>query len=186
LQAETGTQESLKELNCYRFSRALAPLAAARSEDVKIDLDAIVRQYRRLTERFRPVVVEGAGGLLVPVGFDWSMRDLIVALDLPIVVVGRTGLGGINHALLTLEALRHAKRHIAALVLNESKPVEDEDERAQQETTIALLHEWADVAVIGPLRYCPALSEDWSGTIEVLARSEPIRQLADRLCAIPS
>jgi dethiobiotin synthetase len=63
------------------------------------------------------LVVEGVGGLLVPLGPDGDVRDLAVALGLALVVVARPGLGTINHTLLTLEAARHAGLRVAGVVL---------------------------------------------------------------------
>jgi dethiobiotin synthetase len=185
LLAEVAPLQTLQEVNPYRFRQPLAPFDAARLEGTRVDLEDIVRKYRRLTERFRPIVVEGAGGLLVPVGDDWSVRDLIVALNLPVVVVGRTGLGGINQALLTLEALRQAEGRIIALVLNQTVPPRDAVEEVQQRSTVELLGPRAGVPVIGPLHYLAGLSENWSETIEMLAHSEGIRQLADRVAEKP-
>ncbi|MBF0342458.1 MAG: dethiobiotin synthase, partial [Magnetococcales bacterium] len=66
----------------------------------------------------RPVVVEGAGGVLVPLNGRDRMADLMVRLALPVVVVARTTLGTINHTLLTLEALRHRKLDVAGVILS--------------------------------------------------------------------
>lgn len=83
-------------------------------------MQEIMRRYERLAARDSCVVVEGAGGLLVPMGKDWDMRDLIGRIGLPVVLVGRAGLGGINHALLTLEGLRQRHCAVMAVVLNET------------------------------------------------------------------
>lgn len=97
----------------YRFKAPLAPDQAARLEGVKIDPHHLVAP---VTDRF--LVVEGAGGLLVPLHNGFFMIDLIVRLGLPVVLVGRSGLGTINHCLLSLEALRSRDIPVLAVVLN--------------------------------------------------------------------
>jgi dethiobiotin synthase len=79
---------------------------------IPIDLIALVKRAPRM-----PVIVEGAGGVLVPVNESQTMIDLIVMLGLPAIVAARTTLGTINHTLLTLEALRARSLRIAGVVM---------------------------------------------------------------------
>ncbi len=70
-------------------------------------------------------------------------------------MVGRSGVGGINHALLTLHALRDQNIPVVALVLNQQRPVRTKIARAQEESTVNLLRRLAGVPVVGPLLYSP-------------------------------
>jgi dethiobiotin synthetase len=79
---------------------------------IPIDLGVLVKRAPRM-----PVIIEGAGGVLVPVNESQSMIDLIVMLGLPVIVGARTTLGTINHTLLTLEALRARSLRIAGVVM---------------------------------------------------------------------
>jgi dethiobiotin synthase len=79
---------------------------------IPIDLIALVKRVPRM-----PVVVEGAGGVLVPVNQSQTMIDLMVLLGLPVIVAARTTLGTINHTLLTLEALRARSLQIAGVIM---------------------------------------------------------------------
>ena len=97
----TGLPPARNHPFVYALQAPLSPHEAARREGVVIDLD---RFHLPRTER--PLVVEGAGGLLVPLNRDCLMIDLIARLGLPVVLVGLSGLGTINHTLLSLEALR--------------------------------------------------------------------------------
>jgi len=90
----------------------LAPQAAAVREGVTIALDDFALPAAA------PLVVEGAGGVLVPLTADALMVDLMVRLGLPVVVVARTALGTINHTLLTLEALRARRLSVAGIILS--------------------------------------------------------------------
>ncbi|MGZ8394439.1 MAG: dethiobiotin synthase [Nitrospira sp.] len=179
LMAAAGVKDSLELVCPYRFRAPLAPIAAACAEGRCVDMQNILQLYTQLAERYAFMVVEGAGGLLVPTGQNWSMRDLIVQLGLPVVLVGRAGLGGINHALLTLESLGREGIVVTGLVLNETAGSRTPAEREQITSTVSLLQKRAGVPVLGPLPYQPHFDGDWFGTIELLARSGPIMDLAD-------
>lgn len=87
----------------YSFLDPVSPHIAAEREDRLIRPPVIVDIYRKQYAEF-PVIIEGAGGLLVPLTKHYLMRDLFVDLALPIIIVARTALGTINHTLLTIEA----------------------------------------------------------------------------------
>ncbi|MBB3267002.1 malonyl-CoA O-methyltransferase [Azospirillum sp. OGB3] len=97
----------------YALAEPLSPHAAAELEGVAIDAGALA-----LPGTDRPLVVEGAGGLLVPVTGDVFIIDLIARFGLPVVLVARSTLGTINHTLLSLEALRARGLAVAGVVLN--------------------------------------------------------------------
>jgi dethiobiotin synthetase len=112
----------------------LAPLAAARvAELAPLDLYTVVDAVKRIASDHDLVLVEGAGGLLVPMGpriaqipggGSWTVADLAVSLGAPAIVVARAGLGTLNHTALTLEALE--RRGIAGLVVVGAWPAEPE------------------------------------------------------------
>ncbi|AWJ94971.1 dethiobiotin synthase (plasmid) [Azospirillum baldaniorum] len=97
----------------YALAEPLSPHAAAELEGVAIDAGALT-----LPDTGRPLVVEGAGGLMVPVTEDVFIIDLIARFGLPVVLVARSTLGTINHTLLSLEALRARGLAVAGVVLN--------------------------------------------------------------------
>ena len=97
----------------YALQAPLAPLPAAELEGVSIDSNAL-----SLPATDHPLVVEGAGGLMVPITEEVFIIDLIARLGLPVVLVARSTLGTINHTLLSLEALRARRIPVAGVVLN--------------------------------------------------------------------
>lgn len=99
----------------YTFQAPLSPHAAAALEGVDISLDRIVATP--LPER-RPLVIEGAGGLLVPLGGGAFVADLIAALKVPTIVVARTKLGTLNHTLLTISEIRRRGIPLLGVLLN--------------------------------------------------------------------
>ena len=102
----SGHRFPLHAVNPYCFREAIAPHIAARHENIEVDLSVIRIAYRQLSESAAVVLVEGAGGFLVPLSDSESMALIPSALQLPVVVVVGMRLGCINHALLTVEAIR--------------------------------------------------------------------------------
>ena len=125
LRAASGEVEPLEALCPYSFAAPLAPAVAARAEGREVSFPRLVEVSRALAARHAAIVVEGAGGLLVPLTERETFADLAVALALPVVVVARAGLGTVNHTALTVEALRRRGLAVAAIVLNRTAPAED-------------------------------------------------------------
>ena len=99
----------------HAYAEPASPHYAARLEGQRIDLMDF-----ELPETTHPLIVEGAGGLLVPLNDEHTIADLIVRLALPVVIVARSGLGTLNHTLLTLEAARARDIPVAGVILNGS------------------------------------------------------------------
>lgn len=123
LRAAAGNVLSLDEVNPWHFRAALAPLLAARREKKKVRLREVVAHIRRVAKGFEAVIVEGAGGLLSPLGEDFDSRDLIQALGATPIIVGSNRLGAVNQVLLVLEALpRATARRVRVVLMNPAKP----------------------------------------------------------------
>jgi dethiobiotin synthetase len=112
------TTAAVDDVVPWRFSAPLAPEEAARAAGAQITVDRIYQAMDRWMERADLVIVETAGGLMVPVNPRFTFADLMVGLELPVLVVARNRLGVVNHALLTVEALRSRNLEPLALVLN--------------------------------------------------------------------
>ena len=97
----------------YRLTQPLSPHAAAEIDGITINLDAI-----RLPQTNRPLVVELAGGLMVPLNDRDLNIDLVQQLGLPVVLVSRNYLGSINHTLLSVEACQHRNISIVGILFN--------------------------------------------------------------------
>lgn len=109
-------------INPYHFEPAIAPHIAAQKAGVDIDLKLVARAYHTLAEMADVVVVEGAGGFFVPLNDKQTLADLAVKLNLPIILVVGMRLGCINHALLTVEAIRARGLRLAGWVANRIDP----------------------------------------------------------------
>jgi dethiobiotin synthetase len=108
---------TLDEINPWHFRAPLAPLLAARKERKRVELREVVAHVHAMSQRFQFVLVEGAGGLLSPLGQGFSTRELITALGTEVIVVARNRLGVVNHVRLTLEALPRRTASQARVVL---------------------------------------------------------------------
>ncbi|REJ77800.1 MAG: dethiobiotin synthase [Acidobacteria bacterium] len=110
-----------------RLERPLSPHLSARLAGVSIDIEGILVTAAN-HPRERLMIVEGAGGVLVPLNDKEMMIDLIRDLNLPAIVVSRSGLGTINHTLMTLEVLRRRGINVAGVVMNGDR--NDENRKA--------------------------------------------------------
>ncbi len=133
----------------YVLKEPCAPYIAAEIEDVKIDLDVIQRDYIKLNQKCDTVIVEGSGGLLVPVSPGVLTTDLIKKLNLPILIVARPNLGTINHTLLTINNAKEQGLKIAGVVINRF-PEDTQD--AAIRTAPRLIEEYSDVKILGIIK----------------------------------
>jgi dethiobiotin synthetase len=108
---------SLDEINPWHFKAAVAPTLAARREGKKLKIAQVAAHARAMQKRFDALLIEGAGGLLSPLGDKFNSRDLILQLDAVPIIVAANRLGVVNHVLLTIEALPPNFRVRACVVL---------------------------------------------------------------------
>jgi dethiobiotin synthetase len=116
---------SLDEVNPFYFKKPLAPfLAATQGELSKMSLKAVADHIKTLQKRCECLLVEGAGGLYVPVGEGWFVKDLIAAIDCEVIVVSNNRLGTINHTLLSVNALgeKVQARGVKVALMGQQKP----------------------------------------------------------------
>ncbi len=118
LQRAAETQDPIELICPQQFALAAAPPAAARAAEQSVDLYAIRNAFAEICKRRELVVVEGAGGLLVPITDEVDMAGLAGEFDLPLLVVTRASLGTINHTLLTLEVAQKRGLEVAGVVIS--------------------------------------------------------------------
>ncbi len=131
-----GNKQNLDEVNPWYFAEPLSPLIAARLARKKISQEVVVKHIQRIREKHALTVVEGAGGLLSPLGEGFDSRALITELKARTLIVVADKLGAVNQALLVLESLPKQQRAGAQIVLSAvAKP------DASSETNARLLRE---------------------------------------------
>ena len=118
LREAAGVDDPIELVCPLRFEMPAAPEAAARAEGVGVSLESIDAAYGTLRARHEMLLVEGAGGLLVPFDAKTTMADLALRLELPVLLVARTALGTINHTLLSLEACAARGLEVVGVVLS--------------------------------------------------------------------
>lgn len=123
--AEVGLKpgdDERQDMAPYCFQPACSPHLAAAEAGETISISTIQAAFRRVCRRHEAVVVEGAGGIAVPLTLRRTMLDLMQALRLPVVLTARPGLGTLNATLLSLGALREAAVPVLGVVINQSEP----------------------------------------------------------------
>jgi dethiobiotin synthetase len=161
LQAASSCGDSLDEINPCFFAQPLAPYRAAQIAGREVDIAAVLAAYDVLRHRHELVLVEGIGGLMVPMRETrdgvYSFRDLCADLAGSIVIVASRLLGTINHTWLTVAACREAGLDLRGVVFNDAQPVEAGEPAASNPEVIARC---ADVSVLGCVPYA-AGDEVW-------------------------
>lgn len=122
LKSAAGVNDPLDLINPICLKPPLAPSMAAEVAKKAINLDTVWAAWRTLTRRHTTVVVEGVGGLLVPLLTGFTVADLAEKLHLPLVIVTRPALGTLNHTALTVHVARSYGLRILGLIVNSAAP----------------------------------------------------------------
>lgn len=164
----------------YRYEPPLSPLACSRLGANPIDFVKILHQSHALAQQHELTLIEGAGGLLVPLTPTHTILDLLLALQIPCLIVSRTDLGAVNHTLLTLRTLQQAGISTHAIVLNEPSTA-NRTACSQRASTIELIRELAPVPVYGPIGFESTIASDWERGVHQLAGHPEIQRLVRSL-----
>lgn len=122
LRAASNILASLGQINPYSFLHPVAPHIAAATAGVRINLERILTSYQELATQSDVVLVEGVGGFQVPLNDTQDSTDLATALGLPVILVVGMRLGCLNHALLTMRAIKDCGLKCAGWVANVTDP----------------------------------------------------------------
>ena len=142
--------DPLDLVNPYRFLPPLAPMVAAQQEGRTIETRKIKEAFRLLKKKHEFLIVEGAGGIMVPLTSQTNYLDLAAKLRLPVLIIAHPGLGTINHTLLTIMALRARRVPIAGIVFNHST---DGRQGPAERTNPAIIERLSKVPVFGQVQY---------------------------------
>ncbi|MEA2495870.1 MAG: dethiobiotin synthetase [Thermoleophilaceae bacterium] len=155
--------QSPEDVSPHRYGPAVSPHLAAELENVELDAEQLVQEAEGQASKADALVVEGVGGLLVPLAREYLVRDFAGELSLPVVIAARPGLGTINHSLLTIEAARAVALRIQAVVLTPWPDEPSDMERSNMET----IERFGEVPVIGLPHATPATLADAGGVLPV-------------------
>lgn len=146
-----GCADGLDAVCPYRLRTALAPGVAAQREGIVLDPARIEALFAAACRRHDIVLVEGAGGLLVPVTDTLLTIDLIKLLALPIIIVGRLSLGAINHMLLTVREAQRAGVTVAGIILNQTA----QEQGLAEQTNPEVICRFTDAQLLGIMPFVP-------------------------------
>ena len=150
LKKKLELEDDITDINPYFAKEPLSPHLAFQRQNMKINLSVLLDCFQRLCEEKDILFVEGAGGLMVPLKKNYYMIDLISDLNAHVIVVARTGLGTINHSLLTLQQLRQYALPIKGIIFNQSSRVK---QGVAEKTNPDEVAEHGQVTVLGNIPY---------------------------------
>lgn len=142
------------EIVPVHYKQPLSPYTASWKEG-KVPLDKIEKTYQKAKKKYDCLILEGIGGVLVPITRDFMAIDWMVKWKLPALVVVRAGLGTINHTLLTIEALQKRKMKVLGVIVNCYKGKE-----LSERTNVQALRKLLKVPVYGPVKFNPKYRTD--------------------------
>jgi len=151
----SGLQPGLDEkrwMSPYLYEPACSPHLAGRIAGRYPDISIIQKYIELILRRRQAVVVEGAGGIMVPLNENESMLDLMKALNYPVVLVSRIGLGAVNHALLSINTLTAAGLGLAGIIFNQNLPPVTENKYIEEDNPV-IISRFGKVRVLGNISY---------------------------------
>ena len=161
LRAAASVDVPRQVMNPYCFTPPIAPHLAAREAGQTIRMSVIARHYAQIAARCDLVVVEGVGGLLVPLGARLNAAEIPQKLDLPLLLVVGLRLGCLNHTLLTVEAAQRRGLHIAGWIANAVDPL-----MARRAQNLETLCDRIPAPLLGTMKF--AAKPDINGMAKVL------------------
>ena len=150
LKKAAGVSDDLNLINPVCLKPPLAPWVASKITKTPIELNKVWRAYKILSDRHSLMIVEGIGGLMVPIRKNFFVADMVKKLKLPIVIVSSQVLGTINHTLLTVMAAKYYKIKILGIVMNNISGLNDS---ILKETNTRAIEDLCKVKIIGELPF---------------------------------
>ncbi|MDY2986619.1 MAG: dethiobiotin synthase [Peptoniphilus sp.] len=145
-----GIEESVENLVPYVYETAVSPHLAAQIEGNAVELGKVVEGYKRLSEKYDYVVMEGSGGIICPISYGENtlmLEDFITELNLPSVLIADAGLGTINHTFLTVYYMKQKGLELKGIILN------NYDGSLMQGDNLKMIEELTGVPVIAKVEY---------------------------------
>ena len=146
-------------MNPYVYEPACSPHLAGRMAGSYPNVDHIVNCAEELAAKHDCVLIEGAGGIMVPLNEDTLALDLIQHLNAPVILVAHAGLGTINHTLLSINTLRQAGLEVLGVIFNEVTPTAEEDRFIADDNPDAIAR-FGEVEILGSIRYAESIEEE--------------------------
>ena len=152
LQKTSNIKLDYKTINPLAFEPPIAPHIAAESENIRIDVESLHQHFKTIQQQSDCVVVEGAGGWLVPLNDFQTLADLAARINLPVILVVGMRLGCLNHALLSVESIRNSGLPLAGWIANQVTP-----EMNCLKENIKTLQQMIDAPMLGHIPFLETL-----------------------------
>jgi dethiobiotin synthetase len=173
LKEASGCELALEIICAYQFREPLAPSVAAEREGIKIDIDRLMSIYGEISAAHDITIVEGAGGLMVPLLPSYTYADFARVLKLPLIVVAANKLGMINHVLLTLEHASCKGLSVLGFVLNQIESQPSLAAETNREALVSL----TGVPCLGELPYIKDLQSNKAASLDLIDEQLDLRSL---------
>jgi dethiobiotin synthetase len=153
----TGVKDALEDVCPYRLKTPASPYQAARVEGKELYPEKILEKFRALQSKHSMMLVEGIGGLLVPITRRYNVTNLALQMNLPLIIVSPIQIGILNHTLLTINAARQHGLEVAGVILN---PIHEGELDTIQEEQGSLIEELSDTPILGTCPYIHDISSE--------------------------
>ena len=172
-------------VNPYCYEVPAAPLVAARGHE-PVDIEVIRERFDTLCERHDIVLVEGVGGLMVPLSDEVMLPDLVRALNLPVLVVARAGLGTINHSLLTIRCAGATGLGVIGFVMDRasSRTFDRGNAALIERTNPSIVSKYGDTPCLGMVEKGVGIDVDscrLGNTVEIVRRGVDWKRILDSI-----
>src|SRR3990167_558849 len=158
-----GIQDDKNLVNPYYVKEPLAPYAAFKRGEIRINLDKVFSAYHKLKKRHEFLIIEGAGGLLVPLRENYLVADLIRDLDIPAIIVARAGLGTLNHTLLSERYAFDYGLKVKGIIINGLR-----NKTLAERTNPQTLKRFLNAPLLGLMPFIPKVKSE--NGLKILAR----------------
>lgn len=149
--------EAIKHITPCCLETPASPLIASEMEGIEVDIKIIKEEFNLLLKAYQTVLVEGIGGILVPIKKDYFVVDLIKELDLPLILVTSPSLGTINHTLLTVKHAVQEGIAVSGIIVNFTNP---SNGTIAEQTNPALLQKLLPMPLIGIFPHLTNLTDE--------------------------
>ena len=153
LMESSSSTDAEEEVCPYRLKTPASPYQAAQIAGIQIQPSTIIEKFKVLRSRHRMMMVEGIGGILVPITYKCSVADLALEIGLPLIIVSRLRVGTLNHTLLTINAAQQYGLKIKGIILNQHEAGGLNDIEIKQGE---LIEEFSNIPILGT---CPHLED---------------------------
>lgn len=153
----SGDVNTLEQINPYQFDESVTAYVAAKRSGRNITLEEVTAAFKRIEPTHVFYLVEGAGGLMAPLGKDYHNGHIAREINYPVVIIARPGLGTVNHTLLTIEKARSMGLSILGVILNGYRPGES---TLAEETNPGLIETFSGVPILGKMPWLETADDE--------------------------